>query len=373
MEHVLVVEGVHEIDDLAGIAQLDGGQRLDFTHFERDEHVFARSESATFSLGARTRFSQVIAAQHHILGGNGDGTAVRRRQDIVGRQHQRGGFDLRFRRKRNMDRHLVAVEVGIERRANQRVNLDSLAFHQDRLESLDAEAVKRGSAIEQDGVILDDLFQDVPYHRILLLHQFLGLLDCGAVAALLQAVIDEGLEQFQRHLFGKTALVQAQFRSDHDDGAAGIVDALAEQILAEAALLAFQGIGERLERAIVGAAQHAATAAVVEQGIDGFLQHALFVAHDHIRSMQLDQLLQTVVAIDDAAVEVVEVGSGETAAIQRHERTQFRWNDRDHVEDHPLRLVAGLAEGFHDAQALGELQLLLLRGLRLHPARGSPR
>ena len=111
-------------------------------------------------------------------------------------------------RKRNVDGHLVAVEIGVEGGADQRVNLDGLAFHQHRLEGLNAQAVQRGGAVQQNGVVLDDLFQDVPHHRVLLLHQFLGLLDGGAVAALLQAVIDEGLEQLQRHLLGQAALVQ---------------------------------------------------------------------------------------------------------------------------------------------------------------------
>ena len=78
------------------------------------------------------------------------GRAVRRRQNVVRRQHQRRGFDLRFRRQRNVDRHLVAVEVGVERGADQRMNLDRLAFHQHRLERLNAEAVQRGSAVQQD-------------------------------------------------------------------------------------------------------------------------------------------------------------------------------------------------------------------------------
>ena len=82
--------------------------------------------------------------------------------------------------------------------------------------------------------------------------------------------------------------------------------------------------------------------------------------------MQLHQLLQAVVAVDDAAIEIVEIGSRETAAIERDQRTQFRRNDREHVENHPLRLVAGLAEAFDHAQTLGELQLLLLRSFGLH-------
>ena len=215
-------------------------------------------------------------------------------------------------------------------------------------------------------MVFDDLFQNVPNHRILLLHQFLGLLDGGAVAALFQAVIDERLEQFERHLLGKTALIQLQVRTDHDDRAARVIHALAEQVLAETALLALQRIGERFQRAVVGAAQHAAAAAVVEQRVHGFLQHALFIAHDHVRRVQFDQLLQPVVAVDHAAVQIVQIGGGETAAIQWHQRAQLRRNYRDDVQNHPLRLVAALAEALHHAQALGVLQLLLLALLGLH-------
>jgi len=64
----------------------------------------------------------------------------------------------------------------------------------------------RGSA---DGVVLDDLFEDVqtmaPAAR-----PSLRLLDGGAMAGLLQPVIDEGLEELERHLLGQAALVQLQ-------------------------------------------------------------------------------------------------------------------------------------------------------------------
>ena len=215
-------------------------------------------------------------------------------------------------------------------------------------------------------MLVNDFFQDVPNDRLLPLHHFLRLLDGGAVARLFEPVIDERLEQLERHLLRQTALVQLQLRTDHDDRTAGVVDALAEQVLTEASLLALQRVGERLQRTIVGATQHAATASVVEQRVDGFLQHALFVAHDDFRRVQVHQLLQPVVAVDDAAIEIVQIGSGEAAAIQRNQRAQLRRNDRDHVENHPLRLVAGLAEGLDHFQALGVLELLLQRGLVLH-------
>ena len=123
---VLVVERLGQIDHLAGVAQLDRRQRLDFAHFERDQNVVRGSERAAFALRARTRFRQVVAAEHHVLRRNGDRSAMRRRKNVVRRQHQRRGFDLRFGRQRNVDRHLVAVEIRVERRANQRMNFEAL-------------------------------------------------------------------------------------------------------------------------------------------------------------------------------------------------------------------------------------------------------
>ena len=155
-------------------------------------------------------------------------------------------------------------------------------------------------------------------------------------------------------------------RTHHDDGAAGVVHALAQQVLAEAALLALEGVGKGLQGPVVGAPQHTPAAAIVKQGVYRLLEHALFVAHDDVGSMQLHQLLQPVVAIDDAAIEVVEIGSGEAAAIERHQGAQLGRNHRYHVQNHPLRLVAGLAESFQDLQTLGVLHPFLLGGVGLH-------
>ena len=265
-----------------------------------------------------------------------------------------------------MHGHLVAVEIGVERGANQRMNADGLAFHQRGLEGLNAQAVQRGRAVEQHGMFANHVFEDVPDDGFLLLDHLLGLLDGGAMAGGFELVIDERLEELEGHLLRQTALVQAQFRADDDDGAAGVVHALAEQVLAEAALLALERVGKRLERAIVGAAQNAAAAAVVEQRVHGFLQHALFVAHDDVGRVQLHQLLEPVVAVDDAAVEIVQVGGGEAAAIERHQGAQLGRQHRNHVQDHPLGLVAALAEGVHDAQPLGVLDALLQAGVGLH-------
>src|SRR5258707_1893731 len=181
-----------------------------------------------------------------------------------------------------------------------------------------------------------------------------------------ELVINERLEELERHLLRQTALVEFQFRADDDHGAAGIVHALAEKVLAETALLALERVGQRLERAVVGSAQNTAAAPVVKECVHRFLKHALFVADDDVRRAQLHQLLQPVVAVDDTAIEIVQIGSGEAAAVQRHERAQLRRKDRNHVQNHPLRLVAALAEGFQNFEALRELDPLLQRRIHLH-------
>ena len=63
------------------------------------------------------------------------------------------------------------------------------------------------------------------------IHGALGALDVHALVAQLQLLHDEGLEQLQRHFLGQTALMQLHFRADDDNGTAGIVNALAQQVL----------------------------------------------------------------------------------------------------------------------------------------------
>ena len=143
-----------------------------------------------------------------------------------------------------MDGHLVAVEVGVERGAHERVDLDGLALDEHRLEGLDAEAVQRRGAVEQHGVLADDALEDVPDLGLAPLDHALGRLDVLGDLGLDQPLHDEGLEQLEGHQLRQAALVQLERRADDDDRAARVVDALAEQVLAEPALLALQHVGE---------------------------------------------------------------------------------------------------------------------------------
>ena len=113
-------------------------------------HVFAELTGA--------QLGQVVASENNILGGYGNRPSRGRQEDIVGRQHQHFRFKLGFKGERNMDRHLVAVEVGIKGGAGQWMQLDGLALHQHRVKGLDAQTVEGRGTIEHDRVVLDNLF-----------------------------------------------------------------------------------------------------------------------------------------------------------------------------------------------------------------------
>ena len=271
--------------------------------------------------------------------GRHDRTARGRRQDVVGAQHEHAALGLGLRRQRQVDGHLVAVEVGVEGGADQRVDLDGLALDQHGLEGLDAEAVQRGRPVQQDRVLLDDLLEHVPDLRAAPLDHALGRLDVRRQLEVGEALHDERLEQLERHELRQAALVQLQGGADDDDRAARVVDALAEQVLAEPALLALQHVGERLQRAVARPGDRAAAAAVVEQRVDGLLQHALLVVDDDLGRPEVEQALQPVVAVDHPAVEVVQVGGGEAATVELDHRAQLGRDHRHDVEDHGPRVV----------------------------------
>ena len=95
----------------------------------------------------------------------GDRTTVRRLENVVRRQHEQTALELRLERQRHVHGHLVTVEVGVERRADERVNTDGLAFDEHRLERLDAQSVERRRAVQQHRVIADDLLEDLVHLR----------------------------------------------------------------------------------------------------------------------------------------------------------------------------------------------------------------
>ena len=221
---------------------------------------------------------------------------------------------------------------------------------------------KVGARFNKHRVVADDLLEDVPDLFTATLEHLLGRLDRVGVPQLFQPPDDERLKQLERDLLGQPALVQLQVRPDDDHRPGRVVDALAQQVFAEPALLALDHVGQRLQGA-VRASQHRPLApVVVKQGIDGLLQHPLFVANDHLRRIQIDQLLEPVVAVDDSPVQVVQVAGGEVARIEEDQRAKVRRNDRNAFEHHPLGTVVAVAQRLDDLEPLGQVLDLLLAG-----------
>src|SRR5437773_4275691 len=359
------------LEKLAVVAQTDARLQVDILVVVGDAHFLGVGEEPTLAahralLRAEALLGQVVDAEDHVLRRHRDGRPVGRRQDVVGGQHQDLRLQLRLHGQRHVHRHLVAVEVGVECRADQRVDLDGLALDEDRLEGLDAQAVQRRGAVQQHRVLADDVVEDVPHLGPLFLHVLLGGLDRRRDAPLFQLAQDERLEQLERHLLRQAALVQLQIRTDDDDRTAGVIDALAEQVLPEPALLALERIRQRLQRSVVRPGDHPAAPAVVEEGVHGLLQHPLLVADDDLRRLQIHQTLETIVAVDHPPIQIVQIGGREPATIKRHQRTQLRRDDRHDLEDHPVRLVAGLEKGLDDLEPLDDLLALLDRGFPQH-------
>ena len=250
-----------------------------------------------------------------------------------------------------MDRHRVAIEVGVVRRANERVNLNGAALDQDDLEGLDAQPMERGRPVQEHRMTLRDIFEHVPDYGPRPLYDALGALDIGRMITVHQLPHHEGLEQLQRHSLRQPALVDLQRGSNHDHRPAGVVNALAQEVLPKTALLALEHVREALQL-VVGRSGHGPAApAVVNQRVHRLLQHPLLVADDDLRRAEVEQPLEAVVAVDDPAVEVVQVTGRKPATIELHHGPEVRRQDGQDGEDHPSRLGAGLAEGFHHAQA----------------------
>ena len=111
-------------------------------------------------------------------------------------------------------------------------------------------------------------------------------------------------------------------------------------------MFTLEHVGQGFQRTVAGTGNRTAATAVINQSIYCFLQHTFFIADNDIRRMQLQQTFQTVVTVNNTAIQIVQVGGCETTAIQLYHRTQFRRNNRNYIHNHPFRTVAGFQECF---------------------------
>ncbi len=216
---------------------LNPGVEGDYPVFISQDSFVYILKCLPFTQAPRTFLGQVINPQHHILGRHGHQAAVGRLQQIIGGQQQEPAFCLGLHGQRQMHRHLVAVKIRVKGRTYQGMELDGLAFHQNRLKSLDAKPVQRRGPVQHHRMFLDNLFQYVPYFGLQALYHLLRAFNVMGSAVLHQLLHHKRFKKFNGHLFGEAALVYFQFRSHHDNGTARIVYPLAQQVLAEPALL----------------------------------------------------------------------------------------------------------------------------------------
>ena len=198
--------------------------------------VFIKLPSALFIVAYNR---QIVRTQNHILSRNRNRFSVLRTQQVIGRKHQESCLSLRLCRKRNVNSHLVSVEVRIKCRTNQRMQFQRASFYQNRLKRLDTQPMQGRSTVQHNRIFLNDGFQRIPYTRICRFNRFLCTLDILSLAQIGQPLHDKRLKQFQSHFFRQSALIQLQFRTDHDNATTGIVNTFTQQVLSESTLFTF--------------------------------------------------------------------------------------------------------------------------------------
>src|SRR5699024_5006053 len=139
------------------------------------------------------------------------------------------------------------------------------------------------------------------------------------------------------------------------------VHALTQEVLAETTLLALEHVRQRLERTVTRAGDRATATAVIEQGVDRLLEHPLLIVDDDLGGAKIKQTLETVVAVDDTTVEIVEIRRRETTAVELNHRAQIRRDHRDAIEDHGDRGVPSRQERVDHTQPLEGARLALAR------------
>ena len=127
-----------------------------------------------FALFTVTDHRHVIKAKDDILRWHNDRLAVGRAEDVICRHHQHARFKLGFKRQRHMHGHLVTVKVSVKCRTDQRMQLNGLAFDQNRLECLNAKTVQGWRAIEHHRMLADHLFKNIPDFGTFFFHHALG-------------------------------------------------------------------------------------------------------------------------------------------------------------------------------------------------------
>ena len=306
---------------------------------------------------------QVVVTDNHVLWWGHDRLTILRCQDVSSGKHQQTSFGLGFIWQRNVDGHLVTVKVGVISFSNQWVQTHCLTWNQDRLKRLNSQTVKRWCTVQKNWVLLDNVFQDVHNNFVTTVDHTLSGTNVTSQVTSNQFLHDEWAEQFHSHWTWQSHLVHLQERTNVDNWTSWVVNTLTKQVLTETSLLTLKHVWQWLQWTVTRTRYRTSATTVVNQRVDGFLQHTLFVLNDNARCVQLQQTLQTVVTVDNTTVQIVQVRRCKTSTFQLHHWTQVRWDNRNNIHNHPLWLVTRLNKSFDDVQTTNGANTLLTSGL----------
>src|SRR5437764_2613760 len=217
------------------------------------------------------------------------------------------------------------------------MNANRFALDQLRFKRLNGKSVQCRRAIEQHWVTFGHFIENVPDLRRLAFDHFLRAAYCVDVPEIFQPPNDEWFEKHKRHLLWQATLMQLQLGTNDDHRAARVIDTFAEKILSEPAALALEHVAKGFEGTIARACDGATMSAVVKQSVYRFLQHTLFIANNNVRRFEQKEVFEAIVAVNNPAVQIVQIGGRKTSPFQRNQRAQIGWNNRQHIQDHPFR------------------------------------
>jgi hypothetical protein len=72
------------------------------------------------------------------------------------------------------------------------------------------------------------------------------------------------------------------------------------------------------------------TPAIVDEGVNGLLEHPFLITYDNLRGTEIEKPPQPIVAIDHAPIKIVEIRGGKSSPIQLNHRTKVRGEYREH-------------------------------------------
>ena len=93
------------------------------------------------------------------------------------------------------------------------------------------------------------------------------------------------------------------------------------------------------------------------------MQHASLIALNHFWRIELDQLLQAIVAVDDAAIQIVQIRRCKPTTTESDHWTEVWWDDWQYRQAEAGWLDAGSLHALEHLQALEQFLLALTLGM----------